>query len=371
MIFLLIKNEKRDEMKKKKMLAILIGTLILSGCSGSNLGTTGNKHGGTKIVNQKDGIELTLELDKSSYTSTEKITINAKAKNVSKKDIKFTAGNGCFNGFNYNLSKAFGRLYDIERDGSAREMCTMAVEERIFKKDEETKMKLEIKPQEFMDDRHLYPEEELELSVSFLGVVIPVTLPVKIEAKERKKNIPSSAEEAAQLHLNNETIKQWMTQDPLNRIELAVGSVYEADSVWVIEYTINGPKSPTINVEVESDTGKIITASFNTWYLEEVIIPRMVLRTSFENELKNNPNKTYKVTVHSNDFQKELNDELPDGNEEEKSKKHIENIESYNGKIIDYSKWVYTYTIKMKGKDILEMANSGEWEYIRPGGLLD
>lgn len=313
---------------------------------------------------EEDGIELVVKLDKKKYSKDENIIIKATAKNVSGDVIEYKTGNSCDDGFGYGTSPTVKRLYKV--DGGDSGACLMAIGEASLKQNRTISMKIELNPRN-VSDKYLYKGDELTVGISFLGRDIDFELPVDIEKKNKNRDIPGTAKEAAEYYKNNKVIREWMKEDPY-RDRLDVREYSDHGDYWEIEYYTNEGKSGHIEIEVESDTGKIIKASYfsrSDSVVEESIIPTMVLRTAFKDELKNNPTKTFEVEVQSNDFRKDLKNVMIDEDEEKNSIKHIENIEKYNGKVTDYIKWTYTYEVKMKGSDILKMAEDKEWEYIR------
>ncbi|MCK2000487.1 hypothetical protein MZM54_03650 [[Brevibacterium] frigoritolerans] len=349
-------------MKSKK---VIIFTLIVILCGSYLLIQKINQ----KVIKvEKDGIELVVKLDKKIYSMDESIGIKASAKNISNKVFEYRTGDGCDNGFGYGVSSTIKRLYDVVRDGQSSRICTMAVGEASLRKGQKINMKIELTPRELTQDKYLYKGDELNVSIAFVGRDVTFKLPVDIERKNKDRDIPSTAKEAAEYYKNNKVIREWMEKEPLNRDRLVVRSYSDRGDIWEIQYYTNEGKGGHIELEVESDTGAIIKTIHKGWsdsVEEEIIIPTMVLRTAFKEELKDNPNKTFRISVQSSDFQKELNDEIPDGNEEEKNTKHIENIKKHNGKVTGFSKWTYTYEVKMKGSEILKMAEDEEWESIR------
>jgi hypothetical protein len=348
-------------MNIEKFIAFILIIVLLVGCSDVN-----NKDKTKEdLLIKKDGIELTAKLDKVKYSKEEDIIINATAKNVSGKKYIYGTRDSCDNGFDYEVDPALKRLYDIKRDGEKSRACLMVTGEATLDVNEEVDMKIELSPRDTLD-RNLYKNDELNVYIDFRGTDAKLELPIDIQKNNKKRDIPATSEEAAQHYLNNEVILEWMKKEPLNRKNLSVRNHRDNGDSWRLEYYLNGPNSYHIVVDVESDTGKFIKAEYiNSGYGDdEIIIPMMVLRTSFEKILKDNPNKTYKVQVQSVDLNSKHNGETPD-NEEEKNIEHIENIKKYNGKVINYSKWIYTYWVEAKSSDILEMAKDKEWEYIR------
>lgn len=355
---------------------------VFSGCSDLQNNSDSQK----SLIVEKDGIELQVDLDKTTYSETDTITITATAYNKRDKTYKYTTSNGCDTGFSFNTNATVKRLLDVKSekvDGqNVNHVCTMAIGSETLNPKSKKVMEIVLSPKKFIEDKKMYKDEKVMIDINFQGRKVTFDLPIKFEKVEAHRNIPKNAKSAAEYFKNNEVLQKWVQSKGFEMSKMLVRETREQHDSWLITYRVptDGAQYKTkrdgkqffvdrgyLELEIESDTAKIIEAKYiNESNLEksEVIIPHMVLRTQFENELKANPDKTYRVSVHSNDFKKKMKKEISDDNQKTINEKHINNIKKYNGKVLDQIDSIYTYDVDMKGEDILRMSQDKEWEYI-------
>ncbi|MEJ1518212.1 hypothetical protein R3O67_34095 [Bacillus cereus] len=360
-------------MKKLKMWSTLIAcTFIFSGCSYF----PNNSHSQKPIIVEKDGIELKVDLDKATYSETDDIKIKATLHNKRNEVYRYEINDiSCDTSFSFDTNSTVKRLLDIssvkvnEQDIPHNDVCLYVSGYGSLQPNSKEVLEIALSPKKFIEDRKLYKDEKLKMEIGFKGIKLKFDIPIKLEKINSVRNIPENAENSAEHFRNNEDLQKWAKSKGFEMSKASIRETNEYKDYWEISYSVPGdgvqypveqaPVDGYIQLQVESDTAKIIKAEYFS-QLEpgksEVIIPRMVLRTQFANELKANPNATYRIIAHSNDFEKY--------NQKARNQKDINNLKKYNGKVLRPPDSFYTYYADMKGKDILRMAQDKEWEYI-------